>query len=31
MERLIKNEILPNLYFIDLNICVDCTKGKQTK
>jgi len=31
MERLIKNEILPNLDFKDLNICVDCIKGKQTK
>ena len=31
MKRLIKNEILPNLDFIDLNICVDCIKGKQIK
>jgi len=31
MERLIKNEILPNLDFMDLNSCVDCIKGKQTK
>jgi len=31
MERLVKNEILLNLDFIDLNICVDCIKGKQTK
>jgi len=31
MERLIKNEILPNLDFMDLNICVDCIKGKPTK
>ena len=31
MERLIKNEILPYLDFTDLNICVDCIKGKQTK
>ena len=31
MERLIKNEILPNLNFTDLNNCVDCIKGKQTK
>ena len=31
MERLIKNEILPSLYFIDLNICVDYIKGKQSK
>ena len=31
MEILIKNEILPDIYFTDLNICVDCIKGKQTK
>ena len=31
MERLIKNDILPDLDFTDLNICVDCIKGKQTK
>ena len=31
MERLIKNEILPDLDFMDLNICVDCIKEKQTK
>nr|KYP46271.1 Retrovirus-related Pol polyprotein from transposon TNT 1-94 [Cajanus cajan] len=31
METLIKNEILSNLDFTDLNICVDCIKGKQTK
>ena len=31
MERLIKNEILPDLDFTNLNICVDCIKGKQTK
>ena len=31
MERLIKNEILPDLNFTDLNICVDYIKGKQTK
>ena len=31
MERLIKNEILSNLDFTDLNICVDCIKEKQTK
>ena len=31
MERLIKNEILPYLDFTDLNICVGCIKGKQTK
>jgi len=31
IERLIKNEIIPDLDFIDLNICVDFIKGKQTK
>ena len=31
MERLIKNEILPYLDFMDLNICVGCIKGKQAK
>ena len=31
MEKLIKDEILPDLDFTDLNICVDCIKGKQTK
>jgi len=31
MERLVKNEILPSLDFTDLNVCVDCIKGKQTK
>jgi len=31
MERLIKNVILHDLDFMDLNICVDCIKGKQTK
>ena len=31
MKRLIKNEILPYLDFTDLNICVDCIKGKQIK
>jgi len=31
MQRLVKNEILPDLYFTDLNVCVDCIKGKQTK
>ena len=29
--RLVKNEIFSDLDFIDLNICVDCIKGKQTK
>jgi len=31
MERLIKNKILHDLDFTDLNICVDSIKGKQTK
>jgi len=31
MERLVKNEILPNLDFTDLNVCTDCIKDKQTK
>jgi len=31
MQRLVKNEILPDLDFADLNVCVDCIKGKQTK
>ena len=30
MERLIKDEILPNLDFSDFDICVDCIKGKLT-
>ena len=30
MERLIKNEILPDIDFTDLNICVNCIKGKLT-
>jgi transposase InsO family protein len=31
LERLVKDEILPNLGFSDLGVCVDCIKGKQTK
>ena len=31
MERLVKNEILSNLDFTDLSVCVDCIKGKQVK
>ena len=31
MERLVKDWILSNLDFIDLDVCVDCIKGKQTK
>ncbi|KAG7564986.1 Integrase catalytic core [Arabidopsis suecica] len=29
--RLVKNDILPQLDFSDLNVCIDCIKGKQTK
>ena len=28
LERLVKNEILPNLDFTDLNVYVDCIKDK---
>jgi len=31
IQRLVKNEILSDLDFIDLNEFVDCIKGKQTK
>jgi transposase InsO family protein len=31
LERLVKDEILPNLDFTDFDVCVDCIKGKQTK
>ena len=31
MERLVKDGILSNLDFTDLDVCVDCIKGKQTK
>ena len=31
MQRLVKNEILPDLDFTDLDVFVDCIKGKQTK
>jgi len=31
MERLVKYEILLYLYFTDLEVCIDCIKGKQTK
>ena len=31
LQRLVKNKILPNLDFVDLGLCVDCIKGKQTK
>lgn len=29
--RLVKNDILPQLDFSDLNVCIDCIKGKQTR
>jgi len=29
IKRLIKNEIISNLDFTNLNICVDCIKGKK--
>ncbi|GKE17719.1 retrovirus-related pol polyprotein from transposon TNT 1-94 [Tanacetum coccineum] len=31
LERLVKNKILPNLYFTDFGLCVECIKGKQPK
>jgi len=32
MERLVRNEVLPKLYFFsDFGLCVNCIKGKQTK
>jgi transposase InsO family protein len=31
LEKLVKDEILSNLDFTDLGVCVDCIKGKQTK
>ena len=31
MKRLVKDGILHNLDFTDLDVCVDCIKGKQTK
>ena len=31
MLRLVKNEILPQLDFTNVDICVDHIKGKQTK
>jgi len=30
MKRLVKNEILSDLNFSDLNVCVNCIKDKQT-
>lgn len=29
--RFMKNDILPHLDFIDMNVCIDRIKGKQTK
>uniref|UniRef100_A0A6N2M754 Retrovirus-related Pol polyprotein from transposon TNT 1-94 n=1 Tax=Salix viminalis TaxID=40686 RepID=A0A6N2M754_SALVM len=31
MTRLIKKELLPPLDFSDLDVCIECIKGKQTK
>ena len=31
LERLVKNEILHNIDFINLDLCVNCIKGKRTK
>ena len=31
MVRLVKNKILPYLDFTDLEVCIDCIKGKQIK
>ena len=31
LQRLVKNEILPNLDFTYLSLCVDCIKENQTK
>ena len=31
LQRLVKNEILPNLDFTNLGLCMDYIKGKQTK
>ena len=31
MQRLVKNEILPNLDFTEVGVCIDCNKGEQTK
>ncbi|GJZ97390.1 RNA-directed DNA polymerase, eukaryota, reverse transcriptase zinc-binding domain protein [Tanacetum coccineum] len=31
LQRLVKNEILPNLDFTNFGLCVECIKGKQTK
>ena len=31
VERLIKNDILPSLDFEDMEICVDCIRGKLSK
>ena len=31
LQRLVKEWILPHLDFTNLEVCVDCIKGKQTK
>jgi hypothetical protein len=31
IERLVKNEILPPLEFLDLEQCIECIKGKYVK
>ena len=31
IERLVKDNILEHLDFIDFDVCIDCIKGKQTK
>jgi hypothetical protein len=31
LKKLVKDEVLSNLDFIDFGVCVDCIKGKQTK
>ncbi|GJZ54599.1 retrovirus-related pol polyprotein from transposon TNT 1-94 [Tanacetum coccineum] len=31
LQRLVKNEILPNLDFTTFGLCVECIKGKKTK
>ena len=31
MERLVRNEVLPKLYFSDFGLCVNCANGKQAK
>ena len=31
LEILVKNEIFHNLHFSNLDLCVDCIKGKKTR